>query len=437
MELSELLDRKKYLEFLRDLGSGKYPVKEVLDILGEGTFTPETLSRSLEYIGKKLLGKHYTVLYPVEMIVVPRYPFSKQPMIAWKDLQGKEYSDPEVVRIKYITGRLGNLINSGFLLKNFVLVDIDNKNNVKSEYADIETRRGYHKLFYIPRYACAEIKFNNVKGNKISLYCNSINIEVMSGSRFLGSHPLQSRYLEVSGGKINVRSYRTISRRAEIGFGSADLTPLVGSIDDFKAYLEGLLRELGCEGYTNKIIIIPKEREDTTEGLPQVSPRESRFNTSKIYILGGLPYKEFKALVSDKQPLLPTCLRQALFSVVDKGHRYFHLRLLLGIIPFFVPLTDETISEFIEDWKMRTGSTAGEVRQWIYNSKYFTGKITMDDKELHVPSILGVPVEAWSDFESLGYCNNCCLRDSCLRFEGSKRRKLIVNYIESLIGDGQ
>ncbi len=434
MKLEELLNNKRYIQFLKDIAGGKYFVKEIEDLKEELNLDSKRLEKVLTVIGKRLLQKHYTVLYPVEMIVIPRYPFSKRPLIEWKPLQMKDYGDAGVTKIKEITGRLGNLINCGFLLRNFVLIDVDSSNIPAKVEFDIKTRRGYHKLFYIPKYKIVEFTLDNVRGVHIKIKCNDVEIELMSGSGQLGSHPLQSRYLEISNGKVNVRSYKILSKRAEYSFRSADLTPLESSIDDVRAFLEELLRKLGCEEKLRQLELVPKEEEEISTDITNVNPRESRFNVNRLTIVGGLSYGEFKKILEPKQSLLPVCFKKALYDNIDKGHRYFHLRLLVAILPYFVALDEKNIEELVSDFAERTNSTRGEIREWVYHSKYFTGKMKLDEKELHVPSKLGVPSEAWSDFRELGYCSVFPFRESCSRLEGSKRRRLIVEYIENLMG---
>lgn len=434
MDLFRLLDRGAYLEFIEGLGEGRYPVREVEEARESSRLPKREFSKVLVYIARQLLEKHYTVLYPVEMIVVPRYPFSKQPLISWRELQSKDYADPEVARIKYASSRLGNLVNAGFLLRNFVLVDIDSKGSVKPEYADVETRRGYHRLFYMPRYRRVDFEFGGTKGGKVTLQCGGVNVELSSGSTFLGSHPLQSRYIEVSNGKVSVRSYKLVSRRAELAFRSSDLTPLESTLEDLKGYLELLFSELGCSSLPGKVTVVPRESEDVSPGLPPVNPKESRFNALSMRLVGGLPYGMFKEALASKRDMLPVCLRQSLYGRVERGYRYLHLRLLASVLPFFVSMREESIEELIEDWSSRTSSTSGEVRQWLYTIKYFTGKISVDGREVYTPSLLGAPSESWSAFESLGYCRECPLRESCLKLGGSGRRKLIVEYVSKLAG---
>ncbi len=428
--LEELLNQEKYLQFLRDIGLGKYGVTEREEWLQWFRGNKEELSKILVYIGKVLIKRHYTVLYPIEMIVVPRYPFTKVPIVRWSLLQTKSYQDYEVNKIKEICSKLGNLINCGFLLRHFVLIDIDKKDEIGKKYGDIETKRGYHIIRYIPDFPAVEFKLVNIRGCKIKIR----HIEIMSGSSFLGSHPLQSRYLEFVNGKVNVRSYKIISKECEYAFRSADLTPLKSNIEEVKEIIINILKEYGWEGYVNQIKIKGLEKEEISKEVPVVNPRESKFNQEALPTLGVLSYKELKEMLEKNINKLPTCVKNALFGSPSKGTRYFHLRLLLGIIPYFVLLDDDNRKDLVIDFAERTNSKRSEIREWAYHSKYFTGRAEVDGEKISTVSKYGIPVEAWSTFETLGYCHSCPLRETCLKINSSQRRKLIVRYIEDLLG---
>ena len=435
MNLKQLLNPSKYIQFLYDIVDGKYPVNEALEWIDWFNGNRDELKKVLATIAKILFKKHYTVLYPIEMIVVPRYPFTKQPMVGWKELQGKDFGDQKVNELKEACSKLGNLINVGFLLRNFVLVDIDSKDIGKSIEVDIETRRGYHKIFYIDGFPAVKMKLGKNVGFKLSINCLGVKVDIISGSSFLGSHPLQSRYLEYKDEKINVRSYKIVSKDADIAFRSADLTLLKATVDDVKDYISRLMKALGCEGYCKQIELQGVEKEEEVKELPDVNPKLSRFNVNPVKVLPSFDYKEFKDMLKDKLSILPTCLRIALFGTIEKGHRWFHLRLLTAVLPFFVSMDKLNIEAMVNDFASRTNSTRSDVRKWLYDIKYFTGRLILDNQEIIVPSKLGVPAEAWSDFETLGYCDNCPLAPSCRRLKGSMKRRLIVAYIAKILGE--
>jgi len=433
IDLRHLLDKESYLKFLEDLAYGKYPVYEVEDWVNWFGGNRRKLAGILRSIGRILLKNHRTVLYPLDIVPVPRYPFTKQPMIKWSDLQKKDPNDQEVLELKELCARLGNLINVGFVLRRFVLIDIDGKPDKIRPYVHIETKRGYHILLYTPKHECLGFSLGGAVSDKLVVKCNNISVEIMSGPRFLGSYPLQSRYLEFTNGKVNVRSYKIIQTDVDYAFRSADLTLLERSIDEVRDTIELILCELGCQDLAERIKIEELDPNKVLSSTDTVSAPASRFNASAINLLGGMSYSEFKDVLSRFYDLLPRCFRHALFGEISKGHRWYHLRLLISVIPYFVALDNHNLEEMLNDFAARTKSSRGDLRKWLYDTKYFAGKTSLEDKEILVPSKLGIPEEAWQDFEFLGHCQYCPLRDRCLGRKGSERRRQIVKYIETLI----
>jgi len=438
MRLEELLQPENYLAMIRKIARGEIVVvKEIEDILELVNGDRKRLEAILIGLTRKLLEINRPVIYPIEVIVIPRFPFSKHPMVDWGPFKAKDYKDPEVNRIKDVSSRLGYLINSGFIGRHFVLIDIDSENVPKSLEFDVKTSRGYHKLFYVPKFPAVEFKIGGNSSTKYKIKCGEVDIELISGSNYLISNPLQSRYIQIENGKFNIRKYKILSKRAEYAFNSADLTPLQADIPDIQEYLCILFRELGCEGFCKELELKPLEKEDAANDLPRVNPKESKFNSRRLPIVGAMTYSEFKAELEKRAALLPTCIKHALFGSVEKGHRYYHLRLILAVLPYFVGLNDQNIEALVQDFSERSNSTRGDVRLWLYDAKYFTGKIEVEDTGIHVPSAYGVPSETWSDFDALGYCNNCPLRESCKNRPGPEKRRLIVSYIEELLGSAQ
>lgn len=431
--LERLLNKENYLNFMERLGKGEIEVPDFLDLQKEVGLSPERFGKVMRYIGKVLWDNHKTVIYPLEMIVIPRFPFTKIPMIKWGSFKEKKIGDYEVEKIKDISSNLGNLINSGFLLRNFVLIDIDTNNLPKRVEVDTKSKRGYHKLFYLPEFDSLLFSLGSEIGSKVVLNCNKVRIEVMSGSNYLGSYPPQSRFLYIENGKINVGIYQILSRDLKITIESTDLSLLKSRVNDVKEYIDSLLKEFGCDNLCKTLSLKPIEKEPKNFDLPNVNPKKSKFNEHSFFVIPSFSYKEFKELMIKEKENLPYCLRQSLFSEIKKGHRYFHLRFLIGILPFFVYFNKENVKEIIKDFGERTKSKQSEIRQWLYHFKYFSGEGQIDGKELRLPSLYGVPEETWSDFQSLKYCETCLLRKSCLEKKGKEKRNLIVNFLYHLI----
>lgn len=430
MDLGRLLSFDSLLSFYSGIAKGSYPVREREEWLKWFNGNEGRLEKVLTTICRILYSSNKEVIYPLEFIVVPRYPFSKTPMIQWSKLQDKTPTDYTVNNIKYYCSRLGKLINTAVITRNIVVVDIDGKPEELKKYADVETRRGFHIVRFIPGYEA--LKVNNT--TKMVFYSNKLTIEVMSGRFYLWSYPLQSRYLVFDGRRVNVYSYKVLSRQLQNALASGDIEPIKTSPEEFKELLSAVLSEVGLEGYARKLEVKPCEKIETkVEGCTRVNPKLSRFNVNPVYTFGAYSYHEFKELLSKRLNMLPTCFKIALYGSPVKGSRYFHLRLLLAVLPFFIVLNEENIDMLVEDFSSRTESKPSEVREWIYYTKYFTGKIKVDGKEIHTASRLGVPQEAWTFFETAGYCGKCPISALCCKLEYGKRRRNIVEYLNSII----
>jgi len=419
------------------MAQGKVLVEEIEDLLSYVNGDRSKLEKVLAGLALKLYQINKPVIYPIETIVVPRYPFSKKPLVEWSILKPKDYKDPEVNRLKDVSSRLGYLINSAFIGRHFVLIDIDSENLPGKVELDVKTKRGYHKIFFLPNYPAVLFKIGGNPSTKYKVKCGSVDIELISGSNYLISNPLQSRFIVFDGSKFNVIKYKLLSKRAEYAFNSADLTPLYAKVEDVKEFLCEMFKAFGCEGYCKELEVRGLEKEDTTTELPNVNPRESRFNNSSISAVGSLSYSELKSELEKHLAALPECIKQAVFGRIEKGHRYFHLRLLAAVLPYFVEMNKENIEALVKDFSERSNSTMGETRSWLYNIQYFTGKIEVNGSKVSVPSLFGAPAEAWSDFEALGYCERCVLAEKCRTLQGSQKRRLLVSYLETLLGGSE
>lgn len=430
MDFEELLSLEGVVKFYREIARGKHPVKEREEWLEWFKGNVSRLEKVLTTLARILYKNNKEILYPLEFIVVPRYPFSKATMYSWSKLQGKTYKDYEVNRLKYYCSRLGKLVNVGVLMKNLVLIDIDGKPEELRKYADVETRRGFHIIRYVGPYEALRVN----KTTKFVFHSKEVNIEVMSGHFYLWSYPLQSRWLEYENGKVNVYSYKVLSRDLNMALSSGDVDPIKTTPDEFKELLTDILSEIGLGGYAKNLEVSGVEKLETeVSGSVNVNPKLSKFNVNPLGALGMFGYEEFKNALSKCLNVLPYCFKMALYGSPVKGSRYFHLRLLLAVLPYFVLLNEDNIRKLVEDFSIRTYSKPSEIREWMYHAKYFTGKIGFGDEQLHVPSKFGVPTEAWSFFETAGYCSQCPLGPSCTKLDYSKRRRHIVEYLDLII----
>lgn len=430
----ETLNKDNIIDFLVGKTVGSVPVPEYVDLYIMLNKDIKKLRYLFKIIYKELLRKYYKVVYPLDMIVIPRYPFTKKPMISWYGLQKLEPYDPQVVRIKKKCSILGNLINTGFILKGYVLIDIDcDKGNVPNEVkglAQIETKGGYHILFKLKEGIGLRFKQGKMESFKKVFRVSGGQIEVMSGVWYLGSHPLQSRYIDIEEGRISVKSYKILKKPIYNAFKVGDLTILKSDLEDVIETLKVLLEAFGSKEQLSKLEIrLVNSIEEFKELSVNVDVGGSRFNANPKTVLGGLSIKEFKEVLKNKLGMLPKCFREALFGYPPEGTRWFHLRLLVAILPFFVRFTDSEVEELANDFQERVGKRPSELREWVYTIKYYTG-ITGG---LRTPSRYGLPVEAWDTFIALGHCNECPLREKCSKLPPSRRRYEIISYLMDLL----
>jgi len=418
MRFSHELITKIYYE----VATGKAPVPEYSEWLETVRGDVERLQRIFLTIRSKLEAVNTTVAYPQEFIVIPRYPFSKKPLIPWIPFKSKDPNDRDVLEVKEFCSRAGKLLNTAVIAKHLVVIDVDCNLNQLSEVADVKTRRGYHLVFYVPDYEAVKIY-----GQTKYVFTNGdFHVEFISGSNYLWSFPLQSRWLQFINGVANVKRYKVISKRLEHALGSGDLTPITATLDDVEESLRKVLEIVGMKGYAKSVRLEGVEKESyLNASTSTVNPKTSKFNANPLTAIGLLPFNEFVKLCAKVKDRLPTCLREALFGNPVKGSRYFHLRLLLAVLPFFASLTEEDLEMLARDFGERTSSRPSETREWIYHAKYFTGRAN----GLVTASKFGVPPEAWSYFRSAGYCHNCPAYGLC---RGQSRRG-IIEYLTQLL----
>ena len=426
----------QYIDLLKKLVTLEIYTKDfedVLDQLKQYHKDPQqVLLRSLIYVAHQFWKNRKDVIYPIEMIIVPRYPFTKRPMIEWKFLQDKSPKDYEVNKIKYYCSKYGKLINVGFLLKNFVLIDVEGKVEGLEKMFDIETKRGYHKLFYLPKHEALKFKFLKSSGYWITIPAGKIKIEVMSGKSHLGSYPIQSRYILVENGSISVKCYKILSKEMDIVVKSADLTPIESKPLDVKDFLIQLALELGYEDLKKRIEqefeVVAVEKQSEPIELKESEPDVSRFNENYIPCMGSLSYEEFRKKLEEKRKLLPECVKYVFLESVPEGERYICLRFAVSILPFFVLLDKEELEKVAIEFASRYGFKHARLYYW----EYFSGKLTLEFDDLQINVFTASRIynagEIYSYFKAKGICDRCIYRDSC-----TKKRMWIVKTLEKVL----
>jgi len=398
-------------------------------------------------IGEVLRRKHREVIVPQEMIIVPRVPFTKKTAVPWGWLQDLNQKDKEKMEVymemKYKTQKAGNLINCGFLLKNFTLVDIDliredsSKRKVLEERMDVRTRRGYHKIFYHPQaIATATIWGKDALLRRLINLEKSLGlkIEIMSGVGFLGSYPEMSRYLDVGKG-IKIKKYNVLSRELKAVTEVGDLTQItVEKPEEIKNFITDLLGELGGGSIAKNIesnlkVEFIKDYEEVKEQIKTTSRELGR--TPSVGKYGLLSYRDFIVILEKRKSKLPPCVRIGLLEGADEGFRYAFARHVCTIVPAFVCLDEKSLKELIKDIAKKYGFRRPKDYYW----KFYTGFVKMWGSEIRT---LGKPYlerEVYDIVYQKAGCDSCPYRHECIMYMHYKEKSAGGRHVYMILRD--
>jgi len=444
--LESLLKPDSYINFIRTLHRLRHRVPEYQDIVDNLGGDVSKVERVLEEIAKKLLQKHSPVLYPQQVSPIPIFPFSKIPMCEWTPIQTGSLDPKLAVRLKYLCSRLGNLINVAFPLRGFILIDVDEKVSSIRKIADVETRRGFHIIRYVPN--CegvkldVEFRIDNETRSISSMFIRIGNVDYKSSQLYYAMYPLQARYIEVSrtpsGVNVSVKSYKLISDIAFFAFRSGDIEPIIASPSEVAELFKTVIELANPRVKIVKVEAKPIEKIELNvqvlgegSGTPK---KESFYNRNVKIMCGSMTYKEFKEKLQQHINLLPTCVRKTMFEVIPDGYKFFHGCFMRFLVPVFVTLDRDNLREVIEDWVERNAKRKSDITRVKYYWLYFTGKLDLFGSEVRTPVYSRFIRDAFEAFAGLGYCNSCVLREMCVGKNPGERLKIIVEYLRRTLG---
>ncbi|RLF40267.1 MAG: hypothetical protein DRN12_05755 [Thermoplasmata archaeon] len=452
MDLENILTNPE--EYIVKEFRSKKRAKDFDEIIEKYGLDEEKVEEDLREMMRILKKKNITFTYPLELIVIPAYKFTKKPLIRWEELQEKLPNDREVIHYRYICGKLGYLINTLFLLRNFVVIDLDfNSIEDKEKYKknvfkmfDVETKRGFHKYFYFDQYVAVGFKYKGIKKLNFwtTIHIPEINakIDVRSSPRLLVIYPEQSHYIIFEDNILKAKKYRCISHECRCMIFSSDIYLLKSSVDSIKDFIISLIKMFNenlAKSIENNLELKPLEIDEYRQVLSHVqesSNVKDDYN-SVIPITGNLTYNEFKNILQMIHNRLPPCIKVAFLENVKTGYCYAFARLSCTIIPFFVHVDDNELEKIAEDFHKRYESFRSP-KKYYWN--YFMFSIKPDGNLEGYPTRFGISDDVYLQIHQYVNCNNCEYNDQCIYFRrnflgkenGLKPRNILFNLIKKI-----
>jgi len=445
-------------------------IEEILSLIEEHKLSKEFVANELLEICK-CISKHYRrFAYPIQIIPIPAYKFTKRPMISWEEFQDVDPEDRKAIQLRYVCSLLGQFINVLFPLRNFVHIDVDfqtpeQKELIKSRFSDgfqdffdVETRRGFHKFFYTPEYYAVGFawrihvyKEDGTVEEKLTDYSfwltihlpdSKAKLDIRSSPKFLAVFPEQSHYLIFDGKELFARKYRCISGDCAKFSMVADVTPLQAKLEDIKnfivktvarlypSFVEKVKKDLVLKGFTKEEFYEIWNR--VQEKIP--SKKKGIENIEYITVIGNLSYSQFKHLLRRFKEKLPNCVRKTFLEKVPKGYCYGLARLACTIIPWFVHIDSKELIKIAQDFAERFESFK-KPRTYYWN--YFMFSLPPKEDKVGYPSIYGIDSTTFQLFKDFVECDKCEYRNECKLYlkyvnnedRGLKVREIVLNII--------
>jgi len=378
----------------------------------------------------RLLERFNTpIWYPETVKIVPTYKFTKFPMVKWSSLQNKPSNDPEVVNIKIFAGKAGKLINSAMVLDRILVVDLDSEKGRESvsylaKFFDVETRRGFHKIFFLKSGRTALFRFGQARAvGKTQIHLPELNakLEIKSGPQFLSTYPLQSHYLIIDTKKqdLIIKRYNPVSICAKKIVYANDTTCALASETDIVEYIVTVIENVNtnlAKSIRNNFRI---EVKDNVEAInSEVNGNVPKAPTRSLNYYGSLTYEEFKQYLESRYNWLPNCIRTAFFESVEEGYGYAFAILAAKVFPLFVRGTEEEVLKVAKDFASRFRSfKSAKLYYWYY---YGFGTKPERDKA-GTPSAYDVPDEIYELIFRRANCELCLYNQKCRIFNAVKK----------------
>ena len=413
----------------------------------------------LEKVVESLIKLNRPVNFPYEVIPVPCIKFTKNPVMKWEGLQELDTNDLNVIELRKKCSAIGLLLNYSFILKGFCIVDIDivDENSVEKtkdsiyrtfkDYLDVETRRGFHKIFFFEDGEGILIKYKRGKeGQYTKTFVTTIhvpeggfNIDVKSTRRFLGTFPEASHYLVLNNkNKLIARKYKAISVASKQFCYSCSVELFKAKPSDVKDFVINVVKEFNsslARSLNNNLEVELVDKTKYAEivktiGVEKVPENVDSFSLSvSLYSFDEL-LKKLRS-VRDK---LPNCVYKIFFEKIPKGYCYAFARLLASFIFYLVKCTDSELEKIANYFVDRFESFK---RPRKYYWKYFGCGIKPVGSKIGFPSTFGIGREVFDYIYELARCETCKYRDICLYYNkfvrgkehGFTVRKILINLL--------
>ena len=452
-----------------DMNEEEMP-KEFQDLIDGFKLDKEFVRNELLTICKIMIKKYRRFAYPLEIIPIPCYKFTKRPLIKWEEVQDLDPNDRKAIELRYVCSILGNYINVLIPLRHMVHIDLDfesveQKERIKNkfedqfqEFFDVETRRGFHKFFYIPDYYAVgfawkiyvkkpddtvEEKLSQWKfWQTIHLPSVGAKLDIRSSPKFLAIYPEQSHYLIYDGKELRAFKYRCISGDCAKFVLVADISSIKASVEEVKDFILKVIKRLEPNLYekVRKDLVLKgftkEEFEDVYKQIQHTKPKkfDSLEEVEYIPIIGNLSYKQFKQVLDAIKFKLPRCVQITFFEKIPKGFCYAFARLACTIIPFFVHVDRKELEEIVIDFYERAESFKTPK---TYYWEYFMFGIPPEADKIGFPSPYGIGCEVFEIIKEHARCDECSWNYQCYYYnkcinrveQGLKVREIIAQII--------
>ena len=465
VNINELLDLIRFKESRKDiiLKFEKFIVEEYVDEDNPNSKKLKAIFETdLEEIAEELAKLYRPCNFPFEVIVIPAIKFTKKPLVDWKSLQVKDPLDVEVMEMRRICCKLGIMVNHLYMTKGFVHIDLDFEDpSLKAKYReklsklfDIETRRGFHKVFYLPNMEGAVFKYKRkerceedeskcyVHVFRTTIHIPEVNakLDIKSTRRYLAMFPEHSHYLIVENERLYARKYRCLNNACMQFAYSTSVELLKAKVDEIKQFIINVLSIFNdqlAKSVEGMLFIetIDKNRYAELEKIVgNEKILEDRSITSPY--ISFLKFDQLINILKRHINELPNCIKAGLFSRVEKGYCYGVARILASILSHLVYPSLEEVEKIAEYCAERFESFK---KPRTYYWLYFMFSKKPREGELGRPSLYGVEKDTYMLVVDYIECEKCRYKDICAYYNhyvlnretGMTPRMIMINLVSN------
>ena len=471
MSLDVEIEKLEQLASDEDLIDDLYE-KSVKLLKEDYPYLSKLIDKEIDILFKSLKKVRRNVGFALEVIPIPFYKFTKRPLIKWSDVQKLDSNNIQTLKLRHVCSRLGNLLNYAYVLHNFVVIDIDivyPKVEKLSDYIkirkfiqekkreilekcgnifDIETRRGFQKIFYLKNgYALATLYKRS--DSKAIVFWTNINLpesfcklEIRTGGRFLAIYPEASHYLDVENGKLVAKKWKVISNSARQFVYANIVDTLEASVDEIRDFILKVLECLDINVYKSLSKVLEFKavnKEEYFNYIEKFKLPEKNNNSKNInYTIATLDFKEFISILRRIKNKLPNCVYKIFFEGVKSGYCYFMGRLLCTFLFKLVKPTVENVEE-VSNYFVDLFESFKKPRTYYYY--YYCFSLCPNLYNIGYPTTFNIGQDVYEVVREYSKCDECKYRDVCYLYNkyvkgvdrGLKIEDIILELMKSFV----